>query len=84
MRMFLIYPEGNFIEATEDNPFFQIGEHKYGKPILVRAYDPDMSFEHRQRSCSSVSFDIDAEIQPLGRPATGPAVLRARQSDQGL
>jgi putative proteasome-type protease len=37
MRMFLIYPEGNFIEATDDNPFFQIGEHKYGKPILVRA-----------------------------------------------
>jgi putative proteasome-type protease len=31
MRMFLIYPEGNFIEATDDNPFFQIGEHKYGK-----------------------------------------------------
>ncbi|MFN4130759.1 MAG: peptidase, partial [Paracoccaceae bacterium] len=34
MRMFLIYPEGNFIEATEDTPFLQIGEHKYGKPIL--------------------------------------------------
>lgn len=36
MRMFLIYPEGNFIEATEDTPFLQIGEHKYGKPILDR------------------------------------------------
>lgn len=44
-RMFLIYPEGNFIEASEDNPFFQIGETIYGRPILVRAYDPDMSFE---------------------------------------
>lgn len=36
MRLFLIYPEGNFIEATEDTPFVQIGEHKYGKPILDR------------------------------------------------
>lgn len=44
-RLFLIYPEGNFVEASADTPFFQIGETKYGKPILVRAYDPDMSFE---------------------------------------
>ncbi len=43
-RLFLIYPEGNFIEASADTPFFQIGETKYGRPILVRAYDPDMSF----------------------------------------
>ena len=43
--LFLIYPEGNFIEVTSDSPFFQIGEAKYGKPILVRAYDADMSFE---------------------------------------
>lgn len=44
-RLFLIYPEGNFVEASADTPFFQIGETKYGRPILVRAYDPDMSFE---------------------------------------
>lgn len=44
-RLFLIYPEGNFVEASEDTPFFQIGETKYGKPILVRAYEPNMSFE---------------------------------------
>ena len=44
-RLFLIYPEGNFVEAAQDTPFFQIGETKYGKPILVRAYDPQMSFE---------------------------------------
>lgn len=41
MRMFLIYPEGNFIEATEDTPFLQIGEHKYGKPILDRVVRPE-------------------------------------------
>jgi putative proteasome-type protease len=36
-RLYLIYAAGNFIEATPDTPFFQIGEHKYGKPILDRA-----------------------------------------------
>jgi putative proteasome-type protease len=55
-RMFLIYPEGNFIEATSDNPFFQIGEHKYGKPILVRAYNENMSFEEATK-LMIVSFD---------------------------
>ena len=43
-RLFLIYPEGNFIEASADTPYFQIGEIKYGRPILVRAYDPELSF----------------------------------------
>ncbi len=55
-RLFLIYPEGNFIEASADTPFFQIGETKYGKPILVRAYDPDMSFEEAIK-LMLVSFD---------------------------
>ncbi|MGB1390418.1 MAG: peptidase [Paracoccaceae bacterium] len=55
-RLFLIYPEGNFIEAGPDTPFFQIGEMKYGRPILVRAYDPAMSFEEAMRLLL-VSFD---------------------------
>lgn len=54
--LFLIYPEGNFIEVTDDAPFFQIGETKYGKPILVRAYDADMSFEDAIKLLM-VSFD---------------------------
>ena len=44
-RLFLIYPEGNFIEASRDTPYFQIGETKYGRPILLRAYDAEMSWE---------------------------------------
>jgi putative proteasome-type protease len=55
-RLFLIYPEGNFIEAGADTPFFQIGEIKYGRPILVRAYDPQMSFEEAIKLLL-VSFD---------------------------
>lgn len=54
--LFMIYPEGNFIEITDDAPFFQIGEAKYGKPILVRAYDPDMTFEEAIKLLM-VSFD---------------------------
>lgn len=55
-RLFLIYPEGNFIEATFDTPFFQIGETKYGRPILVRSYDRSMSFEDAIKLLM-VSFD---------------------------
>lgn len=55
-RLFMIYPEGNFIEASDDTPFFQIGETKYGRPILVRAYDPAMSFEAAMKLLL-VSFD---------------------------
>ena len=54
--VFLVYPQGNFIEITDDTPFFQIGETKYGKPILVRAYDPEMSFEDALKLLI-VSFD---------------------------
>ena len=55
-RLFLIYPEGNFIEASWDTPFFQIGETKYGRPILIRAYDRGMSFEDAVK-LMMVSFD---------------------------
>lgn len=55
-RLFLIYPEGNFIEASFDTPFFQIGETKYGRPILIRGYDRSMSFEAAVK-LMTVSFD---------------------------
>jgi len=54
--MFMIYPEGNFIEVTSETPFFQIGETKYGRPILVRAFDQAMSFEDAVKLLL-VSFD---------------------------
>ncbi|MHA6333031.1 peptidase [Qipengyuania sp. CAU 1752] len=55
-RLFMIYPEGNFIEASSDTPFFQIGELKYGRPIILRAYDRGMSFEEAIKLLM-VSFD---------------------------
>ena len=55
-RLFMIYPEGNFIEASFDTPFFQIGETKYGRPIIIRGYDRQMSFEDAVKLLM-VSFD---------------------------
>lgn len=55
-RLFLIYPEGNFIEATVDTPFFQIGETKYGRPILLRGFEPEMSVADALKLLM-VSFD---------------------------
>ncbi|ODT77998.1 MAG: peptidase [Pelagibacterium sp. SCN 64-44] len=55
-RLFMIYPEGNFIESSADTPFFQIGETKYGKPIIIRAYDKAMSLAETVKLLL-VSFD---------------------------
>src|SRR5687768_7671988 len=55
-RLFMVYSEGNFIEASFDTPFFQIGETKYGRPIILRGYDRQMSFEDAVKLLM-VSFD---------------------------
>lgn len=55
-RLFMVYPEGNFIEASLDTPFFQIGETKYGRPIIIRGYDRQMSLEDAAKLLM-VSFD---------------------------
>ena len=60
MRLFLIYPEGNFIEATEDTPFLQIGEHKYGKPILDRVVKPATSLADAQKA---VLLSMDSTLR---------------------
>ncbi len=51
-RLFQIYAAGNFIEASHETPFLQLGEHKYGKPILDRS----MSFETTLRSALKLSL----------------------------
>ena len=56
MRLFLVYSAGNFIEATRETPFFQVGESKYGKPILDRVLTPDTPLEEAAK-CALVSMD---------------------------
>ena len=60
MRLFLIYPEGNFIEATDDTPFLQIGEHKYGKPILDRVVKMDTSLADAKKA---VLLSMDSTLR---------------------
>jgi putative proteasome-type protease len=70
MRLFMVYSAGNFIECTTDTPYLQIGEHKYGKPVLDRAvsYGMDLydalkvgliSIDSTMRSNLSVGMPID-------------------------
>ena len=75
-RLFMVYPEGNFIEASLDTPFFQIGETKYGRPIILRGYDKQMSLEDGVKLLM-VSFDstlkanlsvgLPLDVQVIGR-----------------
>ena len=70
LRLFMIYSAGNFIECTTDTPYLQIGEHKYGKPVLDRAigFDTDLydalkigliSMDSTMRSNLGVGLPID-------------------------
>jgi putative proteasome-type protease len=72
-RLFMLYSAGNFIECTQDTPYLQIGEHKYGKPVLDRAitYDTDpydalkiglVSVDSTMRSNLSVGMPLDIMV----------------------
>ena len=56
MRLFQVYSAGNFIEATPETPYFQIGESKYGKPVLDRVLTPDTPLDEAAK-CALVSMD---------------------------
>ena len=56
MRLFQVYSAGNFIEATPETPYFQIGESKYGKPVLDRVITPNTPLEEAAK-CALVSMD---------------------------
>ncbi len=55
-RLFQVYSAGNFIEAQDENLYFQIGESKYGKPIIDRVVRPDTTLGEAAK-CSLVSMD---------------------------
>jgi len=56
MRLFLVYSPGNFIEATQETCYFQIGELKYGKPVLDRIVVPKTPLDQAAK-CALVSVD---------------------------
>jgi putative proteasome-type protease len=55
-RLFHMFAAGNFIEAADENCYFQIGEAKYGKPILDRVIEPDMTLDEAAK-CALISMD---------------------------
>ncbi len=84
MRLYMVYAAGNFIECGQDAPFLQIGEHKYGKPILDRAvkFSTDLhdalkigliSMDSTMRSNLGVGLPIDIAI--IRRDARTPEVV---------
>ncbi len=90
MRLFLVYPEGNFIEATDDTPFLQIGEHKYGKPLLDRVITPETSLEDGQKAAllsmdstlrSNLSVGMPLDLTVIERDTC--AVSRSRRIPLG-
>ena len=88
-RLFFIYPQGNFIETGEDSPFFQSGETKYGRPMLVRALDINMTFEAAIKLLC-VSFDstiranagVDLPIDLRVVPADTRTISTKRRFDR--
>ena len=89
-RLYMIYSAGNFIEATADNPFFQIGEHKYGKPILDRIIAPATSLEDAAKAAcvsmdstirSNLSVGMPLDLTVIKRDAFDFAVRRRIEAD---
>ena len=77
MRLFQVYSPGNFIEATDETPYFQIGESKYGKPVLDRVITPNtpldeaakcalVSMDSTLKSNLSVGLPLDMVVYPAG------------------
>ena len=90
MRLFMVYAAGNFIEATADTPFLQIGEHKYGKPILDRVVTPEttlvdgvklalISMDSTLRSNLTVGMPLDLLVYREGGCC---ATLRKRITEE--
>lgn len=90
IKLYLIYTIGNFIECTSDVPFLQIGETKYGRPILDRALTHDtplaeavkigfLSFDSTMESNLGVAHPIDVLVLPSDRRK--PAVKRRIEED---
>ena len=91
MRLFQVYSAGNFIEATPETPYFQIGESKYGKPVLDRVLTPDtpldeaakcalVSMDSTLKSNLSVGLPLDLVVYEAGRLSTDKIVCIDEQN----
>jgi putative proteasome-type protease len=78
MRLFQVYSAGNFIEATAETPYFQVGEYKYGKPVLDRVITPDTDLDEAAK-CALVSMDSTMKSNLSVGPPLDLVVYEANQ-----
>jgi putative proteasome-type protease len=85
MRLFLVYSPGNFIEATRETPYFQVGESKYGKPVLDRMITPATTLNQAAK-CALVSMDSTMKSNLTVGPPLDLLVYHAGklQSDEAI
>ena len=83
LRLFLIYDAGNFIEAMGDTIYFQIGEVKYGKPILDRIIHSSTSLNDAVK-CALISFDSTMRSNVSVGPPIDLLVYRRELDGSGL
>ncbi len=75
LRLFEIYAAGNFIEATNDTPYFQIGEIKYGKPVIDRILTAETSLREAAK-CALLSFDSTMRSNVTVGPPIDIAIVK--------
>lgn len=89
-QLYLLYSAGNFIRATRDTPFLQIGEAKYGKPILDRVITPETSLVQAVKCAlismdstlrSNISVGLPLDLLVLRRDTFQPALQRRIDAD---
>jgi putative proteasome-type protease len=75
-EIYMVYPEGNYVAATEETPYLQLGEFKYGKPILSRLASADLALEDAAR-LALISFDAAMKSNLSVGPPLELAIYRA-------
>ena len=75
LRLFEIYAAGNFIEASSDTPYFQIGEIKYGKPVIDRILTPENGLREAAK-CALLSFDSTMRSNVTVGPPIDLAIIK--------
>ncbi len=81
-RLFLVYPAGNFIESEPATPYFQLGETKYGKPILERVLTPQTTLAQVAK-CALLSFDGTIKANLSVAPPIDVLIYKADSLSRG-
>ncbi len=81
-EIFMVYPQGNYIHESREHPFLQIGEIKYGKPILDRVVSPDLDLERAAR-CALVSMNSTMRSNATVGPPIDLLIYRRNVFDEG-